>query len=78
MYLSHHRPDMQHSVNTLCRSMKNPTMIAMRRLKKLPRFLLGTSELYQELCLDTHAEVLKVPVDYDWADDKETRQRCSG
>ena len=37
MYLSHHRPDIQHSVNTLSGSMRNPTMIAMRRLKKLTR-----------------------------------------
>ena len=39
MYLSHHRPDIQHSVNTLSRSMRNPTVIAMRRLKKLARYL---------------------------------------
>ena len=38
MYLSHHRPDIQHSVNTLSRSMKHPTMTAMRRLKKLTRY----------------------------------------
>ena len=49
MYLNHHRPDIQHSVNTLSRSMRNPTVIAMRRLKKLTRYLLGTSEVYQEL-----------------------------
>lgn len=78
MYLSHHRPDIQHSVNTLSRSMRNPTMIAMRRLKKLTRYLLGTSEVYQELCPDPHAETLQVPVDSDWADDRETRQSCSG
>ena len=53
-------------------------MIAMRRLKKLTRYLLGTSEVYQELCLDPRAEILQVPVDSDWADDKETRQSCSG
>ena len=34
-------------------------MIAMRRLKKLTRYLLGTSEVYQKLCLDAHAETLK-------------------
>ena len=39
MYLSYHRPDIQHIVNTLSRSMRNPTMIAMRRLKKLTRYL---------------------------------------
>ena len=55
MYISHHRPDIQHSVNTLSRSMRNPTTIAMRRLKKLTRYLLGTSEVYQELGLDPHA-----------------------
>ena len=78
MYLSHHRPDIQHSVNTLSRSMRNPTVIAMRRLKKLTRYLLGTSEVYQELCPDPHAETLQVPVDSDWADDRKTRQSCSG
>ena len=36
MYLSHHRPDIQHRVNTLSRSMRNP---AMRRLKKLTPLL---------------------------------------
>ena len=78
MYLGHHRPDIQHSVNTLSRSMRNPTVIAMRRLKKLTRYLLGTSEVYQELCPDPHAETLQVPVDSDWADDRKTRQSCSG
>ena len=53
-------------------------MIAMRRLKKLTRCLLGTSEVYQELCPDPHAEMLQVPVDSDWADDRKTRQSCSG
>ena len=69
MYLSHHCPDIQHSVNTLSRSMRNPTVIAMRRLKKLTRYLLGTSEVYQELCPDPHAEMLQVPVDSDWAEE---------
>ena len=32
-YISHHRPNIQHSVNTLSRSMKNPTMIAMRKAR---------------------------------------------
>ena len=78
MYLSHHRPDIQHSMNTLSRSLTNPTMTAMRRLKKLARYLLGSSDVYQELCPDLHAEILQVPVDSGWADDKETRQSCCG
>ena len=78
MYLSHYRPDTQHIVNTLSGSWRNPTMTAMRKLQKLTRFLLGTREVYQELCPDPHAETLQVPVDSDWADDKETRQVCSG
>ena len=56
MHLSHHRPHIQHCVNTLSRSMRSPTVIAMRRLKKFTRYLLGTSEVYQELCPDPHAE----------------------
>ena len=78
MYLSHHRRDIQHSVNTLSRSMRNPTMIAVRRLEQLTRYLLGTGEVYQELCLDPHAEALNVPVDSNWAHDTEIRQSCSG
>ena len=53
-------------------------MIAMRRLEKLTRYLLGTGEVYQGLCPGPHAVTLKVPVDSDWADDKETRQSYSG
>ena len=36
------------------------------------------SEVYQELCLGPRAENLQVHVDSGWADDKETRQNCSG
>ena len=51
MYLSHHRPDIRHSVSTLSRLMRNPTTIAVPRLKKLTRYLLATSEVYHGLCL---------------------------
>ena len=78
MYISHHRPAIQHSVNTLSRSLRNPTTAAMRRLKKLTRYLLGTTDVHQQLIPDRQAEVLQVPVDSDWADCKETRQSCSG
>ena len=78
MYLSHHRPDIQHSVNTLSRSLRNPTMTAMRRIKKLTRYVLGTSDLYQELIPHQQTEVLQIPSDTYWADCKETCQRCSG
>ena len=48
-----------------------------RRLKKLTRNLLGTSDVYRELIPDPHAEHLYVPVDSEWADDRETRQSCT-
>ena len=51
MYVSHLRPDIQHSVNTLSRSLRSPTKIAMRS------YLLGTTDVYQELCPDPHAEI---------------------
>ena len=34
MDISHHRPDIQRSVNTFSRSVRNPTTLTMRRLKK--------------------------------------------
>ena len=61
MYLSHHRRDIQHSVKTFSRSMRNPTLMAMQKLKKLTHYLLGTSEVYQEPCPDPHGESLQVP-----------------
>ena len=36
------------------------TMTAMRRLKKLTRYLLGTRDVFQELIPDQQAEVLQV------------------
>ena len=78
MYMSHHRPDIPHSVHTLSRSTRNPTTIAVRKLTKLTRYVLGTGEVYQEFYPDPHAEALKVPLDGDWADHEDTRQSCSG
>ena len=48
MYLSHDRPDIQHSVDTLSRSMRNPTITAMQKLKKLTHHLLSTNGVYKE------------------------------
>ena len=78
MYMSHHRPDSPHSVQTLSRSTRNPTTIAVQNLTKLTRYVLGTGEVYQEFYPDPHAEALKVPLDGDWADHEDTRQSCSG
>ena len=52
MYLSHQRPDIQHSVNTLSRSMRNPTTTTIQKLKKQIRYLLGTSNVYQKSTSD--------------------------
>ena len=52
--------------------------MAMRTHKKLTHYLLGTGDVHQELSPHPHAEVLKVPVDVDWADNKETLQSCRG
>ena len=48
MYLSHDRPDMQHSVDTFSRSTRSPTSTAVKKLKKLIRYLLGMNDVYQE------------------------------
>ena len=52
MYLSHQRPDIQHSVNTLLRSMRNPTTTTIQKLKKLISYLLRTSNVYQKSTSD--------------------------
>ena len=52
MYLSHQRPDIQHSVNTLLLSMRNPTTTTIQKLKKLIRYLLGTSNGHQKSTSD--------------------------
>ena len=48
MYLSHQRPDIQHSVNTLLRTTRNLTMTTIQKLKKLTRYLLGKSNVHQK------------------------------
>ena len=59
--------------------MKNPHSTVNAGAEEAYALLvLGTDEVYQELCPDPHAETLKVPVDGDWADGKEPRQSCSG
>ena len=52
MYLSHQRPDTQYSVNTLSRSIRNPTTTTMRKLKKLISYLLGIGNVYQKSTSD--------------------------
>ena len=78
MYVSHHRADIQHSVNALSKHMKQPTKGAFRRLKKLARYLMGTRDVYLELVPDQNAEALETFTDSDWADDKDTRKSVSG
>ena len=50
MYPVHHRPDIQHSVDTLVRLMRNLMITAIQKLKKLIYHLLGTSDRCQENC----------------------------
>jgi hypothetical protein len=78
MYLSHHRADIQHTVNRLTRVMQTPTEKHWRALKKLVRYLLGTKEVYQLLVPRDGAETLVMYTDSDWADDKDDRKSVSG
>ena len=79
MYIRHHRPDITHIINTLCRALGDPTTFAMRKLKKLTRYLLGKVDVYPQLTPNHHAEVSNVPVgSYGAGKKKVTRRRCSG
>ena len=78
LYLSHQRPDIQHTVNKLSKEMRAPTMKGWRRLKKLARYLLGTREVYQLMVPRDGSDSLQTYTDSDWADDPDTRKSISG
>ena len=46
IHLSHHRPELQHAANAISRYMGKPTKGAMRKLKRIVRFLLGSKDTY--------------------------------
>ena len=68
MYLSHHRPDIQHNVNTLSRHDSCAHTLQRTHAQCLTCYLLGTSEVCQELCRGPHTETLQVPVGSGCAD----------
>ena len=55
------RPDIQHSVNTLFRSMRNPTMIAMRGSRSLPVTCLARVKCIRSFVLIHMQKLCKCP-----------------
>ena len=77
-YLAQDRTDIQFAVKTICKEMSKPTQRALRRLKRLGRYLLGvrnTSFKYKQGHAVSHIDVY---TDSDWAGDRINRKSTSG
>ena len=77
------RSDIYYTTKELARSLQNPTMESMIRLRRLLRYLKGTLHyvmvIYAKVQLPREVPVeLKVFVDSDWAGCRTTRKSTSG
>ena len=77
MYLSHHRPDIQHSVNTRSRIMRNPTMMACEGSRSLPVTCLARVKCIRNFVLIHMQKRCKCQSTAIGLDDRRTRQSCS-
>ena len=77
-YLSADRLDIQYAVKEVCRRMPHPTLGAMRRLKKIARYLRSNPRMILKFPSQTFQDTIIVPVDSDWGGCKESRKSTSG
>jgi hypothetical protein len=78
IYLSRRRWDIQAAVRILCTQLKTPTRYTQRVLIKLLRYLAGTRDLGQRMCIDPDAGTdIEYGSDSDWAPDRVTRRSVS-
>ena len=78
LYLSFDRPDCQHSVRELTKTMKQPTAEGMNALRRLARYLKGTEAMGVWLPKEGEMETIEAISDTDWANCKKTRKSCAG
>eukprot|EP00439_Symbiodinium_sp_Y106_P052723 s3817_g7.t1 len=78
LYLSFDRPDCQHAVRELTKTMKQPTAEGLNALRRLARYLKGTQEMGVWLPREGEMETLEAISDTDWANCKRTRKSCAG
>ena len=85
LYLSNERTDIQSTVRLLCTKLKHPTVLEMRQLKRLLRYVKGTEDMSTVFEMrdsnDRREQLVKrleVYTDSDWASDQVTWKSTSG
>ena len=77
-YLSLDRPDLQYVSRSISKAMSNPTHEAMRMLKRVGRYLIGSPRLVQKFPWTQKAEQVVTYGDSNWAGDKKDAKSTSG
>ncbi|KAH7351937.1 hypothetical protein KP509_19G021300 [Ceratopteris richardii] len=77
IYLCNTRPDIQFAVSQVSRFMQNPTVLHWKAIKRIFRYLKGTSNFAMVFSKSIHL-LLKGFSDSDWAGDRDTRRSTSG
>ena len=83
--LSNVRTDIQSTVRLLCTKLKSPTVLEMRQLKRLLRYVKNTEDMSTVFEMRDNSDRrgrmvkrLEVYTDSDWASDQVTRKSTSG
>jgi hypothetical protein len=76
LWLTRTRPDIAFSVTTLCKFLKSPRKCHWNDLKRIARYLSGTSD--RGLCFQADNMEVSAFSDSDWAADVTTRKSVSG
>ena len=85
LYLSNERTDIQSTVRLLCTKLKSPTVLEMRQLKRLLRYVKNTEDMSTVFVMRDNSDRggrmvkrLELYTDSDWASDQVTRKSTSG
>jgi len=78
-YLAADRFEIAFTTKELCRAMANPTMLDVKAITRLIRFLKGLPRMVQRVPFeDRPPTVVETYVDSDWAGCRKTRKSTSG
>ena len=74
LYIAHDRHDAQWSIGELAKYIKTPTMGALKKLRRLVRYLSGTTDLSTWLDAKGSLDDVVAWVDAYWAGDLQSRR----
>lgn len=77
-YLAADRTDLMYAVKAICRSMAKPTMGALKKLKRLGRYLVGSGRLTTHYAWQGDESEVTGYSDSDWAGCRVTGKSTSG